>query len=249
MQEGYACNFLHNVVCRVDFPVDLKLKIGIPSGFQERIKQEFPKSDESFEVEGKISAQEKPTLEVGEMVRRWHFYSRDRSRLVTLRSKSLGLDVKEYISYDDFKRHLQLAFEALIEEYAPTVFTRLGLRYINIIEPKDGVPTEWNGLINSTLTAHLRFKQEGELLKAFNELTIQRELGRVTVRYGMDNPDFPEPIARKRFVLDIDSYTGEDLEPNEVLRRLDVLHGYAEDLFQESIEEGLRGRMKEGECL
>jgi len=64
----------------------------------------------------------------------------------------------------------------------------------------------------------------------------------------MDNPDFPEPIARKRFVLDIDSYTGEDLEPNGVLRRLDVLHGYAEDLFQETIEEGLRGRMREGEC-
>lgn len=248
MPDVYACNFLKNVICRIDFPVDLKLKTSVPSGFQERIKSEFPKSDESFEVEGKISAQEKPAIELGETVRSWRFYSRDRKRHVTLLSTYLALEEEKYTSYDDFKRLFQSAFEALIDGYAPTLFTRLGLRYINLIELGTGKPMEWDGLINPILTSCLRFEAEGDLIRAMTQLTMQKEQGRVTIRYGMSNPDFPEPIARKLFRLDIDSYVGEDLEPDEVLRRLKILHEYAKDSFQEGIEQGLREKMRRGEC-
>ncbi|MGD0951250.1 MAG: hypothetical protein ABR985_02460 [Methanotrichaceae archaeon] len=59
----------------------------------------------------------------------------------------------------------------------------------------------------------------------------------------MYNPEYPNKITRKIFVLDYDCYTTDELNASEIKEKMEILQRDEEKLFESSIENGLREKM------
>ena len=66
----------------------------------------------------------------------------------------------------------------------------------------------------------------------------------VSLNYGINNPDFPNPVARRQFILDLDCYVSGVVESGEAEQRIRDVNALAEDIFEHSIEDGLRQKME-----
>jgi uncharacterized protein (TIGR04255 family) len=63
------------------------------------------------------------------------------------------------------------------------------------------------------------------------------------LQYGNHNPDFPAPIKKPVFTLDIDGVANGSQDKTELLQNLDSIHARIQDLFERSITDTLRGTM------
>jgi uncharacterized protein (TIGR04255 family) len=63
-------------------------------------------------------------------------------------------------------------------------------------------------------------------------------------QYGMHNPDYPAPIKKKIFILDYDAYCNGILTKNDIFKYLPIFHEEVQKLFENSISDKLRIRMK-----
>ena len=243
---GYARNFLKKVICRLDFPVILRLRGDSPAALQETLKSRFPKSAESvvLAVKREESVTDGAQLKIEEPVTQWEFRTRDNASKLTLSRSFLVLETQAYAEFAPFYESFAAAFSSLQEQYSPQVYTRLGLRYINVVERERGDALDWAGWFAPELIAHLRFAYPGALLQAMERTTVQTGSGRAVLQYGINNPDFPAPIVRREFVLDIDCYTDEDMEPGEVISKLGSLNVDAVDLFERAVGCELRKRLE-----
>lgn len=136
--------------------------------------------------------------------------------------------------------------EAFHREYGVGELTRVGLRYVNQVKPGNGDPLDWGDLIAPALvdaTIGIAGDQTRRISKSFHELRLTHEDYRMTVRFGLHNEDFPNPVAQREFILDFDCSSAgltEAVDVPEVLRRF---HRAAEVEFERSIGEGLRRDM------
>ena len=55
MPTAYSRNFLVNVICRADFPLNLRLGSEKPIELQERLAAVFPKASEGIILQGEFS--------------------------------------------------------------------------------------------------------------------------------------------------------------------------------------------------
>lgn len=62
--------------------------------------------------------------------------------------------------------------------------------------------------------------------------------------YGIHNPDFPNTLARRAFILDYDC-SKSGVESGQALETIDKLNRVCETMFEHSIGPDLRGRMVE----
>ena len=157
------------------------------------------------------------------------------------------MDCFDYVDYKSFRDLVEATLAAVVKLYEPSVFTRCGLRYVNLVKLK-GNPLDWEGYINPALTRQLDACGDRQLHISFHRMVLSKDDDWINLRYGVKNPDHPEPLAQRWFELDIDCYLSRDISPDEVLRRTDRLHDCVEEMFEESIGESLRTIMKKGEC-
>lgn len=74
-------------------------------------------------------------------------------------------------------------------------------------------------------------------------IELNRENHKVLFQFGMYNPDYPNLIAQRVFVLDFDCYTTEELKASDIMKTVEMLQKDEEVLFEHSIEDGLREKM------
>lgn len=245
MPESYVRNFLYSVLCRIDFPVILRLERERPASFQEKVRDRFPKTNEYAVYETQFKPGITPSARMEEPFLQWEFFTRDEVRKITMQRNFLSLEDRAYKDFQTFKENLRSAFEALVELYSPPVITRLGLRYQNLIKMAEGSALDWKGFLVDPLIAHLQFQHGGKWLQDKHEIRLKTDVGHVTLRYGVHNPNSPAPIQDRQFMLDIDCYIRDDLEPGEVLAKLCDLNADAVDMFERSIGESWRSMMRE----
>ena len=169
----YAVNPLEQVICQLRFPTILKIEAETPAGFQERIREQFPQYQEKSEFAAilppelvQILSQEviqslKPSQKV------YEFATNDGSLTVRLSSGFVSLTSSRYERWEGFYGGLQIALYALKEVYAPDHFTRIGLRYRNLIQ-KDVLElqdAEWPELLSENLIRELATPGIGEAIE------------------------------------------------------------------------------------
>jgi uncharacterized protein (TIGR04255 family) len=134
--------------------------------------------------------------------------------------------------------------DAISKIYGEIEIKRTGLRYINDIVLPEGNTFDWTAFINRSLISCLDFVPEKEnLSRAMGIIELNRENHKVLFQFGMYNPDYPNSIAQKVFVLDYDCYTTEELKTSDIIGMVDTLQKDEEELFERSIENGLREKM------
>jgi len=216
---------LVQVTCQLLFPAVLRIERDVPAEFQERIRHAFP----LFERANPFMPQLPP-----EIIRAlpnanlpiYRFLTEDRKSTVELTPQSVALTTMSYRYWEKFVQQLTPALDALEEIYEPSFFTRIGLRYQDLIERSridlEGVP--WSRLLRTEILGELAIKEIEE-----NALAVSRALhfklpsvgGGVLLRHGFGSAQGRSEVG---YVIDLDFATEQKTEVANVQSVLSHLH-------------------------
>ena len=137
----YQNNPLDRVICQLRFPPILKIDTEIPAEFQNRIRNQFPNFSETlgFKVELPDAMKGAIPPEILEQVtqssgkKNYEFISEDGHWKINLTRTFMALTAYKYKRWEEFKEKLSTLLYSLIDIYAPSYYSRIGLRYVNVI--------------------------------------------------------------------------------------------------------------------
>jgi uncharacterized protein (TIGR04255 family) len=246
----YETNQLEQVICEVRYPEILRIDSEAPAGFQDRIRGEYP----LFEKGSALKLELPPEiarilpLEVnfsgGPVV--YNFISPDKRWKVGLTAASLTLSTGAYERWEDFRGHLASPLAALEHEYRPAFFSRIGLRYRNVIRPST------LDLDDSTLSSLLKRHIAGVLAdpevsrsieSATQQLVFQLpdEAGRTRLTHGLATHN---KTGEKCYIIDNDLFTEARVEVKDAVQKLSLFNTVAARIFRWCIADRLHLAMR-----
>lgn len=251
----YDHAFLHQVILRVDFIQFLETKKLFSDDMEIAILKQFPMrgidkkvSFDAINVEinaNKMSVNN-ARKETIEGIQRE--YNKGKNKVI-LSNKSLIYDIKEYDKFEIHYRNFTDILQALFRNWNITS-SRIGIRYINIYET-DRIKLRKNMFsqeISATLNAKALASDEELLLTralCLNEYQISNM--HLNFRYGLYNPDYPNPLSKGNFSLDYDCFTTEPMDSMDAILQCVIRgHDAIQSLFESSITDNMRKILKNG---
>ncbi|MGL4500348.1 MAG: TIGR04255 family protein, partial [Planktothrix sp.] len=188
----YKRNPLIEVIGQVRFPTILKIDNQDPFEFQEQVRLEYPilKQSQSLTIPPEIV----PLLpQIGGQIRNaqhttYHFQSEDSKWQISLNRDSLTLSTVEYQKYEDFKFKLNKACKIFEKLYQPSFYTRVGLRYKDLIlRSKLEIPDKsWSELISEKIASELYVSELSDSIQTIvKNLGLEIEEGQVNFIHGL----------------------------------------------------------------
>ncbi len=245
----YANTFLNQVIIRVDFLQFLETEKLFSDDIEKVILKLFPRRgmDQKirFDTINVVIDPNKPSMpnaqkETLEGIQREYHAGKNK---IILSNKFIISEVNEY---DAFEKHYQDFQSILLSIYAKQRITsaRIGIRYINIFGT-ESIKLRKNMFspeISATFSAKDYVSDNGSrLIRAMNMNEYQVMNMLLNFRFGMFNPDYPNPLTKESFALDYDCFTTEPIETmDEVLRTVVQGHDAIQELFEASITDSLR---------
>lgn len=251
----YRRNPLIEVICQLRFPPVLRIQAEAPAAFQEKIRSEYPLFSEKF-PEVNLEIPPGVPLALGELMKGnfprrkligYDFASSDEKWKVSLTRDFLSLSTSHYTRWEDFREHLEAPLQALIGIYAPAFFTRVGLRYQDLIQRSSlGLPqtTRWSELIRPHIAGvHGVPELEGSVEESMGQMLISLPefKGKVRINYGIVRTVESD---EKCFLIDGDYYTEERTKTNAVDGILSYFNKQSGRLFRWCIEAKLHNAME-----
>lgn len=246
----YQRNALVEVICQVRFPPVLRIEAELPAAFQDRIRQLFPVyKDES----GSLLAGVPIPDEVLQLLRSSlpaalqkaprAFAAADEMWTITLAKDFLALSAKRYTRWEEFRRYLEPGLDSLEQIYEPAFYTRIGLRYRNVIR-RSSLGLEnvgWQDLLRHQLAGELTAPELSEFVEQTARQTLVRLpefTGKVQIRHGLS-------VERDElcYVIDNDLFTEERTERSNVIGTLEYFNAQAHKLFRWCISDRLHEAM------
>lgn len=241
----YRRNLLESVICQLRFPPILKINSEPPAEFQERVRANYPLLKERGSTGGaialppeivKLLGQEVP-MSVGNIV--YDFISADELWQISLSRDFIALTAKQYQRWEGFRDRLLSAMQHFQEIYAPAFYSRIGLRYRNIIN-RDAMglkDVEWVRLLEPHIAAELGTDISPHLRGFRHESAIALESGQGEVKYrhGLIQKEGEEP----QYFIDADFFTNERTGVNDARSKLDYFNGEAGRFFRWCISQRL----------
>ena len=248
----YRKNTLQQVICQVRFPAILRIDTERPSEFQDRIRNRLPVYDESRQlwasalpeplarvVREQFSPSSAPVL--------YQFQSADNRWTVGLANEFVALTDRGYTRWEEFREQFAAPLAALEEIYCPAFYSRVGLRYQNLIRPSvlglSDVP--WSELLASYICGEL---SQPEIARAVKQVARQLVVdlggnsGEVQILHGLAPPT--EDRHEQSFGIDADFYRTQRTEVPDARQILDGFNLHARNLFRWCITERLHNAME-----
>lgn len=251
----YRKNPLKQVICQIRYPAILKIDVGLPADFQEIIRKEFPIYQENNEIsnlqlpENVMQAVPKEMLEMlgGAGNRRFQFKTQDGNWGITLTKDFIALETSNYSNWEEYRKYLEIALNAFVKIYEPSFLTRIGLRYVNVIDrPALGLEDcSWYELLADFILGGLAVAEiRDEILEHKGSMIVQLEhkedLVRIQHGFVQDNSN-PLNIM---YLLDNDFYTTNETEVNNVIDKLNNFNTLNRRLFRRCIKDRLHISME-----
>lgn len=244
----YRSNPLVEVICQLRFPPILRIDASEPTEFQEAVRGEYPLYTE---VETGIPQGLPEPLQAimrgkpGAVKSVKKFLSADERWTIALTRDFVALLTNRYERWEEFRARLRMAVDALQGVYRPAFYTRLGLRYRDVICRAqlglDGVP--WSALLNTYISGELASDVAASIRKASREALIElaEYQGKVLLKHGLTDPTAGS--KEPNYLIDADFFTAHRTELNDVDTRLDYFNHQAGRLFRWCITEQLHESM------
>lgn len=229
---------LAEVVCQIRFPSILSIPTNSPVTFQEKIRRRFPEFETEDSVVFQVNASSGsplPTANQQTINRAYKFFSRQRGSSVTLAQDFFALSTTKYAVWEEFASDLLLVSEAVREIYEPSHATRIGLRYVNILEPeKLGLSSlqEVVKLLQPVLTSMFVASVWTEPAEMVTQLVLNDDEGRLGFRMGKRVVD-DRPVWQLDFDYFEEDVNGLPLE--NLIERCERYHTVIYDAFRWSI--------------
>jgi len=253
-REIYINNPLEEVICQLRYPTILKIDTP-PIGFQERIRHHYPLFEQTRETTVALPLQLVQQLpqEVRETlfptgVPAYNFSSADRTWTLTLNRDFLALSCFKYKKWEDFQIQLNLCVEALIEEYNPAFFLRIGLRYQNIIRRKQlGLENiDWSELLNTYVAGEIAAPElRGAIVNTISNVVIDlgSSGGKLRMQHGFITEEPVNAFKETYYLLDNDLFIDQQTEVKNVFEILESFRRDNGRFFRWCITERLKNAM------
>ncbi len=244
----YGRNPLAEVIIAVKFPRQLTLEQQLPVKLQASIKDRYPilelKNIAAFSVQSVSSEAPIPNQQVI-FSKQFDFLSEDRKYQVSVTPDVLALTTTSYTRWEDFVQRFSALFLDFCAVYEPSLFTRVGLRYKDIIDKEalglSALP--WDRLINSDLLRPFTFFSPDFDKNPDFTATVGLELGdaQMRVNYGF----VQSPEKQTAFLIDTDCYVdpARIRHPNDAIGAIEGLHKYTSLAFGVCITDELHNAL------
>lgn len=250
----YKKNPLDRVICQLRFPPILRIDAEPPVEFQDHVRKEFPyysqKNELAMGIPSRVREQIPHEL-LSEVLRtadtkNHEFSSEDRQWKINLTRTFIALSTDRYEVWEDFKKKLEIPLTALINVYSPAHFSRIGLRYRNVIQQsKLGLDNvSWTELLQPQLLGVLANSEIGKSVRNLESVyEISLPDGESAVRLSTQ-------LTRDRnrgevcYVIDSDFFKARKTPTDDVIGKLNDFNKHASRLFQWCITERLHKSME-----
>lgn len=248
----YEKNPLVNVICQLRFPPILKIDSEIPAQFQDFIKEEYPIYEELTEIQSEVPSRLSPQFPESiikqlskTVVNKNHgFTSIDGIWKINLTRTFLSISSSKYITWEDFSDRFKKPFEALVKIYQPPFFTRIGIRFIDIIDRSklNLQDASWRDLLQPYFLGLLSSDIEKSIRSYENAYEIELENIESKVRivtsfvHNMQN----EEVC---FQIDSDFYSPSRTSIEKTWEELNYLHERSSRLIRWVVTDKLHDAM------
>ncbi len=250
----YEKNPLAEVICQLRFPAILRIDSAPPVEYQERLRKNYPlfKENQSQDLKLDLPVDLSSILNANNpfpfrVQTSYEFVSADGKWKVQLSRESLTLSTTEYTRWEEFKDHLKGPLDELVSKYAPSFYTRIGLRYKDIIKRSDlgleGV--EWSELLRPAIAGELNSRISNDVTQCVKQLTIDLKAargGQVALRHALVSNEKGEVC----YLIDGDFFTTQRTEVDHATQILDELNQQSGRLFRWCITDKLHESMGPG---
>lgn len=154
----YTRNPLEQVICQVRFPTILKIEAHPPADFQEAIRDILPiVARTTNQMAVQIPQELLRAIGVPASGSGYSFSNEDGTVTANLTADSLTISTERYVRWEEFWGVCERCFNALVQTYQPNFYTRLGLRYRNVINRSElGLGNApWSTLLNVQVLGEL----------------------------------------------------------------------------------------------
>ncbi len=251
-REIYRDNPLEEVILQLRFPTILSITSGPPVQFQEEIRTEYP----WYAQQGPPDLPDVP-MEFREMIQgfggpqvppTYLFETEDRTRTISLAQDAVSVQERQYHQWSDFRREIQRAEGILREIYAPAFYTRIGLRYRDVLDRThyglEAIP--WSELLNPIFLGVLGSPEipQDAVQQSQSQvvLTIPDVAGgQVLLQHGLAARDGDDPSV---YLIDADFFTHSRCDSNDAFDAADKFNKWAGHLFRWAITDVLREKLQ-----
>jgi uncharacterized protein (TIGR04255 family) len=230
--DRYRRNFLRQAVCELRFPTLMELgEAKPPAALVQALRKEYPHLELGNEM----------TIGMGGMSNETNYVHTMRTSKmdwsVSLKQSALTVETSSYSDYAEMKARVLKVVEAAKKVIDSDFFTRVGLRYINVIDtgfdPADG----W---INPILVAPLRGHTFSGIQEFAGKLLLSATDGGCQLQHGIRlKPNVKGEAVAPEYFIDIDSFRGE-MSVDDVGNALESMHAQAFSVFDWCIDEKSR---------
>jgi uncharacterized protein (TIGR04255 family) len=246
----YESDFLTRVILRLDYPTEPGLQGDHEPEVSAGISDRFPfvQSVENTQVSFTVS----PDGSGMEQSRKgWNWlhktHEHENQKVVTVATDFLAIEYFEdqYTNFEEFIDNFYFVFERFQKLYEVEEFSRIGLRYIDEFTMPDGNALDWENLIAKDLITSVNagVLKGQRVTRSMHQLHTAKDDISVLVNYGIHNPEFPNPVVRRQFILDTDCSVSGGVASSDIRGKIDELHVLTSEVFENSIDDGLREKM------
>lgn len=249
----YEHNPLSEVICQVRFPPVLRIDAESPAKFQESIRAEYPNYEAKSPV--KLPTNVPPQLaeifasELPAGGQRTHeFGSRDGVWKLSLTRSFLAMRCSDYRRWEQFRHRFSVSLDALQREYGPAYFTRIGLRYQDVLHrSKLGLAGEpWSSLLKPAVAGFLGASEVVSDVRGMQTATLVHlpgDVGTAQMQFALAEDN---ATSEEVFLIDSDYFTDQQVETADALARLDAFNREARRFFRWCITDQLHNAMRPG---
>lgn len=241
----YSRNPLLEVICQLRFPKILRIETEAPVGFQEAIRAEYPTLNTSRAIELPFLSNPQtnsPPIVMGQGLT-YEFLDKEGKWKLVLSSDFIALSTMNYEKWEDFKSRLSTAIDLLVKHYSPSHFTRVGLRYQDLIirSELELLQHPWRSLLQPPILGAFIADNlpEQDFIEALSVFACRLDYADAVlrVRYGLARKDESEELG---YLIDADFYTENITEINDATHSLDRFNREAGNFFRWCITEELQ---------
>jgi uncharacterized protein (TIGR04255 family) len=247
----YEKNPLETVICQLQFPAILKISAEAPAAFQDSLRKQYPlfKEKPPLDFAGGLPPEISTLIakglpfDIGSTA--YDFTSADEEWTVSLSRDFLALTARRYQQWESFREHLNTALQALAKHYSPAFFTRIGLRYRDIIR-RSVLGLEGNGwkeLLRPQIAGALASPEiADDVERAGHEFLIRLPdgLSHVQAQHGLVQDAGTKEVC---YLIDCDFFLQQKTEITDALERLDFLNRNGRLFFRWCITDTLHQAM------
>ncbi|MDQ2731691.1 MAG: TIGR04255 family protein [Armatimonadota bacterium] len=248
----YRKNPLEQVICQLRFPTILAISSNPPAAFQERLRDQYPlfTTLPQLPSANKIPREILKHLIPGSVNSLlgppcYQMSSQDMNWVLQLNQDYISLTTRAYTRWEDFQHRVLTLIDALVVEYRPAFFDRIGLRYQDVIrrEVLHLQESEWSTLLKPFVAGILNERAiAGSVRQLSTQALVSLDHYRAQVRISHGLAE-DSKTRLPCYMIDSDFSTEEKIDVTDSIHVLQYFNRYAGRLFRWCISDTLHDAM------